>query len=146
MRSRLLIARVPLLNYLNFSILAAERRSRSSDKSRRAHSLRVSRRRQWNRLSDSDVPLSSFGELVDPVVANPVAQDNNKRNNLQIYAQKLPIEVRRVRGRNFPILMSCGSCLYLVELAGSTGCRCLFPALFGRPFTRFSARFAFCHL
>ena len=26
-------------------------------------------------------------ELVDPIVADPVAQDNDKRNNIQIYAE-----------------------------------------------------------
>ena len=51
-------------------------------------------------------------ELVDPVVADPVAQDNEKRYNIQIYT-KFPIKIHRGRGQNFPIFISCP---YLVEL------------------------------
>ena len=50
---------------------------------------------------------------VDPVVADPVRQDNDKRNNIQIYTRKFPIKVHRGRGQNFPIFTSCR---YLVEL------------------------------
>ena len=57
-------------------------------------------------------PLLNQGP-VDPAVADPVAQDNEKRNNIQIYTRKLPVEVQRGRGQNFPI---CISCRYLVEL------------------------------
>ena len=58
-------------------------------------------------------------ELVDPVVADPVRQHNDKRNNIQIYiyiyihTRRFPIKVHRGRGQNFPIFISCR---YLVEL------------------------------
>ena len=41
---------------------------------------------------------------VDPVVADPVQQDNNNRNKRQIqYIRKFPIKVHRGTGQNFPI-------------------------------------------
>ena len=43
-------------------------------------------------------------EPVDPVVADPVRQDNDKRNNYK-YIRKFPIKVHRGRGQNFPIFI-----------------------------------------
>ena len=51
-------------------------------------------------------------ELVDPVVADPVWQDNDK-GTIYKYIRQFPIEVHRGRGQNFPIFISCR---YLVEL------------------------------
>ena len=56
--------------------------------------------------------LGTHWEMVDPVVADPVAQDNNKRNSIQIDTE-IPFKVLRGRGQNFPIFISCR---YLVEL------------------------------
>ena len=47
------------------------------------------------------------------VVADAVAQDNDKTNNIQIYVRRFPFKVHRGRGHNFPIFISCR---YLVEL------------------------------
>ena len=51
-------------------------------------------------------------EPVDPVVADPVRQDNDKRNNIQTNTEIL-FNVHRRREQNFPIFISCR---YLVEL------------------------------
>ena len=44
-------------------------------------------------MTDAFEPcLKAFGpliSLIDPVVADPVAQDNDKRNNIQIYTEIL---------------------------------------------------------
>ena len=56
---------------------------------------------------DSSVPmcplLSFFWEPVDPVVAEPIAQGNDRSNNIQIYCiQKFPIKVHRERSNWVP--------------------------------------------
>ena len=58
--------------------------------------------------------LPTFGhlpwELVDPVVADPIAQDNDKRNNIQIYTE-IPYESTQREGTKLPnihiLLLSC---------------------------------------
>ena len=52
-------------------------------------------------------------EPVDPVVTDPVRQDNDKRNNIQMYTEIPNYKVHRGRGQNFQIFISCR---YLVEL------------------------------
>ena len=51
-------------------------------------------------------------ELVDLVVADPVAQDNDKITIFK-YIRKLPFSAHRRRGQNFPMFISCRC---LVEL------------------------------
>ena len=51
-------------------------------------------------------------EPVDPVVADPVRQDNDKRNNIQIYTEN-PYSITQREGTNLPMFISCR---YLVEL------------------------------
>ena len=63
-------------------------------------------------LELADFLGSGRRSTVDRVVADPIAQDNDKRNNIQIYTE-IPMEVHRGRGQNFPILISCR---YLVGL------------------------------
>ena len=79
--------------------------------------------KQWNLFEHSELKAitqtmvlvgSLYWELVDPVVADPVAQDNDKRNNIQMYTEIMPYKApHRGRGQNFPMFISCR---YLVEL------------------------------
>ena len=57
--------------------------------------------------------ISENWALVHPVVADPIAQDDDKRNNIQIHTDIFPSKVHRGRGQDFPIFISCR---YLVEL------------------------------
>ena len=43
-----------------------------------------------------------FWELVAPIVADPIAQDNDKRDEKEICTE-IPYSIFRVRGQNFPI-------------------------------------------
>ena len=45
-------------------------------------------------------------EPVDPVVPDPIRQDNDKRNNIQICIRKFPVKVHRGRGQSFPTFIS----------------------------------------
>ena len=92
-------------------------------------------RRTWfERLGGSLLKLVSsclFWEPVDPVVADPVRQDNDKTNNIQIYTD-IPYSSTQGEGTKLPnthiLSLSCrtGS-----PTTGSTGCR-LLSFLLGR--------------
>ena len=53
-------------------------------------------------------------ELVGPTVADPIGEDSDMRNHMQIYTQKFLFKIHRGRGQSFPIFNI--SCRYLVEL------------------------------
>ena len=65
-----------------------------------------------------------FWEPVDPVVADPVRQDNDKRNNIQIYTRKFPIKVHRGGGTKLPNIHFLSlSCRTGSPTTGSAGSR-----------------------
>ena len=68
----------------------------------------------------------NFWALVDPIVADPVRQDNDKRNNLQIYTE-IPYQSTQREGTKLPnIHILSLSCRTGSPTTGSTGCRKLF--------------------
>ena len=73
-------------------------------------------------VSKKTPAVSKNWEVVDPVAADPVAQDNNKRNNIQIYTE---IPYQSTQNPNIHILSL--SCRTGSATTGSTGCRESFP-------------------
>ena len=62
-------------------------------------------------------------ELVDPVVADPVAQDNDKRSNIQIYTE-ISYESTQREGAKLPNMHILSlSCRTGSPTTGSTGCQ-----------------------
>ena len=65
----------------------------------------------------------TFWELVDPVVTDPVAQDNDKRNNIQMYTE-IPYSSTQTEGKSLPnIHILSLSCRTGSPTIGSTVCR-----------------------
>ena len=74
-------------------------------------------------ISFNLMPHFYVWELVDPVVADPVAQDNDKRNDIQIYSG-IPYQSTQREGTKLPnIHILSLSCRTGSETIGSTGCQ-----------------------